>query len=112
MVSRRLHATHSGGCGFCFGFGTTLRRGICTYSPSAPAYGSSPNIRVTASSPPSHLARFPPRSIPTHRVEPPLPQRGFRTALGPKAAELELRAGLTLSQLDPGARDQVERGGA
>ncbi len=28
MVSRRLHATHSGGWGFCTGLGTTLRGGI------------------------------------------------------------------------------------
>ena len=28
IVSRRLHATHSGGWGFCSGFGTTLRTGI------------------------------------------------------------------------------------
>ena len=28
IVSRRLHATHSGGCGFCTGLGTTLRGGI------------------------------------------------------------------------------------
>ena len=34
IVSRRLHATHSGGCGFCSGFGTTLRGGIVTNSPS------------------------------------------------------------------------------
>ena len=34
IVSRRLHATHSGGCGFCIGFGTTLRGGILRYSPS------------------------------------------------------------------------------
>ena len=28
IVSRRLQATHSGGCGFCTGLGTTLRGGI------------------------------------------------------------------------------------
>ena len=28
IVSRRLHATHSGGCGFCLGLGTTFRGGI------------------------------------------------------------------------------------
>ena len=33
IVSRRLHATHSGGCGFCSGLGTTLRGGICSHSP-------------------------------------------------------------------------------
>jgi hypothetical protein len=30
IVSRREHATHSGGCGFWSGFGTTLRWGIDT----------------------------------------------------------------------------------
>ena len=34
IVSRRLHATHSGGCGFCFGFGRTLRGGIDVQRPS------------------------------------------------------------------------------
>ena len=33
IVSRRLHATQSGGCGRCIGFGTTLRGGIVTKSP-------------------------------------------------------------------------------
>src|SRR5262245_13143880 len=28
IVSRRLHATHTGGCGFWTGFGTTLRAGV------------------------------------------------------------------------------------
>ena len=34
IVSCRLHATHSGGCGFCIGLGTTLRGGICRNRPS------------------------------------------------------------------------------
>ena len=34
IVSRRLHATQSGGWGFCFGFGTTLRGGIEVQRPS------------------------------------------------------------------------------
>ena len=34
IVSRRLHATHSGGCGFCLGFGTTERGGIEMKRPS------------------------------------------------------------------------------
>jgi hypothetical protein len=33
MVSRDEHATQSGGCGFCTGFGTTLRGGIEKYWP-------------------------------------------------------------------------------
>ena len=34
MVSRLEQATQSGGCGFCTGFGTTLRHGIEKYLPS------------------------------------------------------------------------------
>ena len=33
MVSWRLHATHSGGWGFCRGLGTTLRGGMEKNSP-------------------------------------------------------------------------------
>ena len=36
MVSRFEHATQSGGCGFCTGFGTTLRTGIEKYLPWKP----------------------------------------------------------------------------
>ena len=41
IVSRREHATHSGGCGFCTGLGTTLRGGIDTNLPSTPVNGVS-----------------------------------------------------------------------
>ena len=34
LVSRREHATHSGGWGFCLGLGTTLRIGIVKKRPS------------------------------------------------------------------------------
>lgn len=34
MVSRREHATQSGGWGFCIGLGTTLRGGTFTNRPS------------------------------------------------------------------------------
>ena len=34
MVSRFEHATQSGGCGDCTGFGTTFRAGIEKYLPS------------------------------------------------------------------------------
>ena len=36
MVSRLEQATHSGGCGFCTGFGTTLRHGMSKNSPLKP----------------------------------------------------------------------------
>ncbi len=36
MVSRLEQATHIGGCGFCTGFGTTLRQGIAKYLPLKP----------------------------------------------------------------------------
>ena len=62
MVSRRLHATHSGGCGFCSGLGTTSRTGIRNCSPSWPAKGDSTNMRVTASSASSHWSRLVARS--------------------------------------------------
>ena len=34
IVSRRLQATHSGGCGRWSGLGTTFRGGMETHSPS------------------------------------------------------------------------------
>ena len=58
IVSRRLHATHSGGCGFCIGLGITLRGGICTYLPSTPVNGVSAMQRTATSSPSSHCSRF------------------------------------------------------
>ncbi len=36
IVSRLEQATQSGGCGFCTGFGTTLRQGMEKNSPSKP----------------------------------------------------------------------------
>jgi hypothetical protein len=63
IVGRRLHATHSGGWGFCIGLGTTLRTGISKNRPSYPANGSSTNMRVTASSASSHWSRFSSRSM-------------------------------------------------
>ncbi len=33
IVSRLEQATQTGGCGFCTGFGTTLRQGISKYLP-------------------------------------------------------------------------------
>ena len=39
MVSRLEQATHTGGCGFCNGFGTTLRQGMEKYLPSKPGIG-------------------------------------------------------------------------
>ncbi len=36
IVSRLEQATHTGGCGFCTGFGTMLRQGISKYWPLNP----------------------------------------------------------------------------
>ena len=36
MVSRLVQAIHIGGCGFCSGFGSTLRQGIENDLPSKP----------------------------------------------------------------------------
>lgn len=58
IVSRREHATHRGGCGFCTGFGTTLRGGIDTYWPSMPVNGTSVIQRMVTSSPSSHISRL------------------------------------------------------
>ena len=90
IVSRREHATHSGGCGFCSGLGTTLRGGIVTKRPSTPANGSSTIIRVTTSSASSHCSRFVSRST-------------------PKPAELGARRRLPRAELDAAAGDEVER---
>ena len=58
IVSRRLHATHTGGCGFWRGLGTTLRGGIVTYLPWTPVKGSSVMHRTATRSPSSHISRF------------------------------------------------------
>ena len=58
MVSRREHATHKGGCGFCMGLGTTLRGGICTKRPSTPVNGVSVMQRSVTSSPSSQASRL------------------------------------------------------
>jgi hypothetical protein len=58
IVSRREHATHSGGCGFCTGLGTTLRGGIVTYLPSTPVNGVSVRQRTAVSRPSSHASRL------------------------------------------------------
>ena len=58
IVSRRLHATHSGGCGFCTGLGTTLRGGIVTNSPSTPVNGDSTMQRMAVCNPSSQASRL------------------------------------------------------
>ncbi len=58
IVSRREHATHSGGCGFCTGLGTTLRGGIDTNLPSTPVNGVSVMQRTATSRPSSHASRL------------------------------------------------------
>src|SRR5919107_4339258 len=63
IVSRRLQATQSGGCGFWNGLGTTLRGGMLQNSLSQPANGSSTNMRVIAPIASSHISRLRVRSI-------------------------------------------------
>ena len=58
IVSRRLHATHSGGCGLWSGLGTTLRGGMLQNSLSQPANGSSTNMRAIAGIASSHISRL------------------------------------------------------
>ena len=72
IVSRREHATHSGGWGFWTGLGTTLRGGIVRKRPSAPANGSSTIIRATIASISSHCARLVSRSTPKPSSSAPL----------------------------------------
>ena len=93
IVSRRLQATHIGGCGRWSGFGTTLRGGIRKNSLSQPANGSSTNIRAIASM----------------RVLPHVP---LLLAVHEEAAQLGLRARLPGAKLEPAVGDQVERRGA
>ena len=64
IVSRWVHATHRGGCGFWNGLGTTLRGGIDSHGPSQPANGSSTIILVAASTWSSHWSRLVVRSTP------------------------------------------------
>ena len=91
IVSRREHATHSGGCGFWNGLGTTLRwRHRHDSGPSMPANGSSTNIRVTASRLSSHCARF-------------------VVAVDAEALELGAARGLAGAELDAPVGDEVER---
>ena len=90
IVSRREHATHSGGCGFCAGFGTTLRGGIWMYLPSTPVNGVSVMHRIATSSPSSHISRL------QHRID-------------LEAAELGLARRLARAELDAAVRHEVER---
>ena len=64
MVSRRLHATHIGGCGCCIGLGTTLRGGIRRSRELHPANGSSTSMWAIASIASSHISRLRARRIP------------------------------------------------
>ena len=94
IVSRREHATHSGGCGFCSGLGITLRGGIEKKRPSWPANGSSTIIRVTTSSASSHCSRLVMRSTPKPASSAPtgrLPRPELDAAAG---HEVEHRDGL------------------
>jgi hypothetical protein len=62
IVSCRVHATQSGGCGFWRGFGTTLRGGIETNSPEKPPNGSSAMQPIATFMPSIHISRFLPGS--------------------------------------------------
>ena len=93
IVSRRLHATHSGGCGFCTGLGTTLRGGICTNWPSTPVKGVSVMQRSATSRP------FEPGLALDRRVD-------------AEAAQLGLGRRLARAELDPAVRHEVEHGHA
>jgi hypothetical protein len=59
MVSSWEQATHSGGCGFCSGFGTTARSGNLKNSPSysQPWFQNMGSVARTASSQTSRLSR-------------------------------------------------------
>ena len=59
-----MHATHTGGCGFCSGLGTTLRGGISTCWPLKPVNGSSIMQRIDTSSASSHMLRLSAGSMP------------------------------------------------
>ena len=89
MVSRRLHATHSGGCGFCTGLGTTLRGGICTNWPSTPVKGVSVMQR-------------------SGDLQPLEPRLALDAGVDAEAAELGLGRRLAGAELDPPVRHQVE----
>ena len=93
IVSRREHATHSGGCGRCNGFGTTLRAGIEKCLPAWPRYGVSSIIVVISPTASSHISRFVARSI------------------SKPASSMSLRR-LAGAELDAAVGHEVERGDA
>ena len=90
-MSRRLHATHTGGCGRCRGLGTTLRGGMVTYRPACPVKGASVMQRNATRSPSSHIARF-------------------CSGLDEEPAELSLRRRFAGAELDAAVGDEVEHG--
>ena len=59
-----MQATHTGGCGFCSGLGTTLRGGISMCWPLKPVNGSSIMQRIETSSASSHMVRLSAGSMP------------------------------------------------
>ena len=64
MVSRRVQATHTGGCGFWKGLGTTLRGGMVTNGPAWPVNGVSVMQRRATRVPLSHISRLAAGSMP------------------------------------------------
>ncbi len=93
MVSRFEQATQSGGCGFCTGFGTTLRTGIEKYLPWKPGYGSIASMFATCST------VFAPHRAALRRVD-------------VEAFEFGAGRGFAGAELDAAVRDEVERGDA
>ncbi len=58
MVSRVEQATQIGGCGFWYGFGTTLRQGMEKNCPSNPGYGFIAIMLAVCSVASAHIAFF------------------------------------------------------
>ena len=91
MVSRRLHATQTGGWGFWRGLGTTLRGGMVTKGPAWPVNG--------------RLGQAPQR-----HPQPFLPHGPLVVAVDHEPAQLGLRARLAGAELHPAVGDEVQRG--
>ena len=91
-VSSCEQATHSGGCGFCIGFGTTLRSGKLKYLPLC-SLGPSLNIGMMARTASSKTSRL------------------FSMVMLERL-ELGDRGALAHAELDAAARQQVEAGDA
>ena len=92
-MSRRLHATQTGGCGFWRGFGNTFRGGMVTNLP-----GVARERRL------GEAAQRDPQAL--------LPHRALLGRIDEEAAELGFGRRLAASRSRPAARDEIERGDA